>query len=64
MGLQDTGLSPYTRGNLYHTLAHHNSPRSIPVHTGKPSIGFGIYPKKKVYPRTHGETVPLHTQHQ
>ena len=50
------GLSPYTRGNLTRRISIGACPRSIPVHTGKPTMGTGMPNADRVYPRTHGET--------
>ena len=54
--LSDQGLSPYTRGNLGDQIKTNESIRSIPVHTGKPSVQEKQPGETKVYPRTHGET--------
>ena len=51
------GLSPYTRGNRVVALIKLQIHRSIPVHTGKPPSQTYSAPSKRVYPRTHGETV-------
>ena len=51
------GLSPYTRGNLKRIDSRGFSPRSIPVHTGKPSWRNSMPSQNGVYPRTHGETI-------
>ena len=51
-----TGLSPYTRGNLHPGSPAFFLPRSIPVHTGKP--GKQKVPEKK----TRGPgSIPVHT---
>ena len=50
------GLSPYTRGNLMSRPFFNAWMRSIPVHTGKPTILYARVVSYRVYPRTHGET--------
>ena len=54
------GLSPYTRGNPIARRPYTLPMRSIPVHTGKPSITLFVFIKDMVYPRTHGETLEYH----
>ena len=54
---QKQGLSPYTRGNPRCTRGCLPETRSIPVHTGKPNVEGAVIKFKRVYPRTHGETV-------
>ena len=55
-GLQNQGLSPYTRGNLINHWEDSPAAGSIPVHTGKPLTVPENHKHHKVYPRTHGET--------
>ena len=51
------GLSPYIRGNLLRLRFRRWLPRSIPVHTGKPSRFSSRHCRIRVYPRTYGETM-------
>ena len=53
------GLSPWARGIHVNGLIGHLGLRSIPVGTGNPS-GFAMMPRLiGVYPRGHGESLPL-----
>ena len=53
---KNSGLSPYTRGNLGFVGKTQNRRGSIPVHTGKPKSQSKKTFLTEVYPRTHGET--------
>ena len=52
----EKGLSPQVQGNHNPTTNIGTTIGSIPVHTGKPALGYDLASTGGVYPRTHGET--------
>ena len=54
------GLSPPTRGSRLVEAPSGGPAGSIPAHTGKPAGGSRRRVREGVYPRPHGEALPVH----
>ena len=60
--LDDRGLSPPTRGNLYYAQFCQDLPGSIPAHAGEPLRHQLANLRKRVYPRPRGGTIAKKTE--